>query len=105
MHATVVTGLRNTTETDTDTVSGSGWAAILFSMWEVSGWRAMPGFSDSISMRTPCFSNILSAGFRVPTLFQVAPVGITAGRRLYWFAECGIGMVYVGGKTGIGIRF
>ena len=38
-------------------------------------------------------------------LFQVAPVGITAGRRLYWFAECGIGMVYVGGKTGIGIRF
>ena len=38
-------------------------------------------------------------------VFQVSPVGISVGRRVYWFAECGIGMQYMGGMTGIGVRF
>lgn len=50
------------------------------------------------------------AGYRDPDvswypLFQVTPVGISVGRRVYWFAECGLGMQYFGGMTGIGVRF
>lgn len=36
---------------------------------------------------------------------QFTPVGISLGRRVYWFAECGLGLQYIGGMTGIGVRF
>ena len=36
---------------------------------------------------------------------QAVPVGITVGKRLFGFAEVGIGTVYIGGMFGIGYRF
>lgn len=37
--------------------------------------------------------------------FQVTPIGISVGRKLFGFAEAGIGHQYVGGFFGIGYRF
>ena len=37
--------------------------------------------------------------------FQLNPVGITVGKRIYGFAEAGIGNVFCGGRAGIGFRF
>lgn len=37
--------------------------------------------------------------------FQLNPVGITVGKRIYGFAEAGIGNVLCGGRAGIGFRF
>lgn len=36
---------------------------------------------------------------------QAVPVGITVGKRLFGFAEFGIGTIYIGGMFGIGYRF
>lgn len=36
---------------------------------------------------------------------QAVPVGLTVGKRLFGFAEFGIGTVYIGGMFGIGYRF
>ena len=38
-------------------------------------------------------------------VFQITPAGISLGRKVYWFAECGIGLQYIGGMTGVGVRF
>ena len=38
-------------------------------------------------------------------VFQVTPFGISLGRKVYWFAEVGIGLQYIGGMTGVGMRF
>lgn len=37
--------------------------------------------------------------------FQIVPVGVAVGKRLYGFFEIGAGTVYVGCKVGIGYRF
>lgn len=37
--------------------------------------------------------------------FQIIPVGITFGRKVYGFAEYGAGFTYLGGSVGIGYRF
>ena len=42
--------------------------------------------------------------YAFPT-FQLVPVGITAGRKVYGFAEFGIGLLYIGGSVGVGYRF
>lgn len=36
---------------------------------------------------------------------QLTPIGITAGSKVFGFAESSIGTVYVGGKFGVGYRF
>lgn len=36
---------------------------------------------------------------------QLTPIGITAGRKVFFFAEQSIGSAYMGGKTGVGYRF
>ena len=36
---------------------------------------------------------------------QLTPIGIEIGKKLYWFGEAGMGMLYFGGQTGIGYRF
>ena len=36
---------------------------------------------------------------------QLTPVGITAGRKIFFFAEGSIGTAYMGGKFGLGYRF
>lgn len=36
---------------------------------------------------------------------QVTPVGISVGRRVYGFAEAGIGTQFLGGMAGVGVRF
>ena len=42
--------------------------------------------------------------FAFPT-FQIIPIGITFGRKVYGFAEYGAGFTYLGGSVGIGYRF
>jgi hypothetical protein len=42
--------------------------------------------------------------FALPT-FQIIPIGITFGRKVYGFAEYGAGFTYLGGSVGIGYRF
>ncbi len=42
--------------------------------------------------------------FIFPT-FQLVPVGITIGKKVYGFAEAGVGLTYIGGNIGIGYRF
>lgn len=42
--------------------------------------------------------------FGFPT-FQLIPIGITFGRKVYGFAEYGMGFTYIGGSVGIGYRF
>ena len=42
--------------------------------------------------------------FAFPTL-QIAPVGITFGRKVFGFAEWNGGVSYLGGRAGIGYRF
>lgn len=36
---------------------------------------------------------------------QLTPIGITAGRKIFFFAEQSIGTAYMGGKAGVGYRF
>ena len=36
---------------------------------------------------------------------QFTPIGIEIGRNVFGFCEFGIGMLYVGGQAGVGIRF
>ena len=36
---------------------------------------------------------------------QLTPIGITAGRKIFFFAEQSIGSAYMGGKAGVGYRF
>ncbi len=36
---------------------------------------------------------------------QAVPFGFELGRKVFWFAEFGIGTAYIGGQTGIGYRF
>lgn len=36
---------------------------------------------------------------------QAVPVGLSIGKRLFGFAEAGIGTIYIGGMFGIGYRF
>ena len=36
---------------------------------------------------------------------QLTPIGITAGRKVFFFAEQSIGTAYFGGKFGVGYRF
>jgi hypothetical protein len=40
----------------------------------------------------------------LPT-FQINPVGIEVGRKVFGFCECGLGMMYLGGMVGVGYRF
>ena len=37
--------------------------------------------------------------------FQIVPLGFTFGRKVYGFAEFGLGTLYVGGNIGAGFRF
>ncbi len=46
-----------------------------------------------------------AAGTEVLPGFQFNPVGISAGKKLFGFAEIGIGTNYFGGTCGIGYRF
>lgn len=36
---------------------------------------------------------------------QLTPIGITAGRKIFFFAEQSVGSSYMGGKAGVGYRF
>lgn len=36
---------------------------------------------------------------------QLTPIGFEVGRKLFWFCEAGLGMLYFGGQFGIGYRF
>ncbi|MCQ2154783.1 MAG: hypothetical protein MJY55_03080 [Bacteroidales bacterium] len=36
---------------------------------------------------------------------QCVPFGFELGKKVFWFAELGVGTVYIGGQTGIGYRF
>lgn len=38
-------------------------------------------------------------------IFQLAPLGISVGKRIYGFGEIGLGAEYIGGRAGIGYRF
>jgi hypothetical protein len=40
----------------------------------------------------------------IPT-FQLTPFGITAGGKVFFFAEYSLGMTYLGGQIGLGYRF
>ena len=40
----------------------------------------------------------------LPT-FQINPIGIEVGRKVFGFCECGLGMMYLGGMVGVGYRF
>lgn len=40
----------------------------------------------------------------LPT-FQLVPVGIEVGHKVFGFCECGLGMMYLGGMVGVGYRF
>lgn len=42
--------------------------------------------------------------YAFPT-FQIVPVGITIGKKVYGFAEAGVGLLYIGGNIGVGYRF
>ena len=42
--------------------------------------------------------------YAFPT-FQLVPLGVTAGRKVYGFAEVGFGLLYIGGNVGVGYRF
>ena len=45
------------------------------------------------------------SGTSVHFAFQLAPIGVTFGRRFYGFAELSAGLLYQGGKVGVGFRF
>ncbi len=51
--------------------------------------------------------NYIPSGSQYWTKFalQIAPVGITIGKKLFGYAEIGIGNIYEGGCAGIGYRF
>lgn len=62
-----------------------------FSAYGSIGLGAMVGYEDG-------------EFFALPT-FQIIPIGITFGRKVYGFAEYGAGFTYLGGSVGIGYRF
>ena len=37
--------------------------------------------------------------------FQISPVGIEIGRKVFGFCELGLGMMYTGAMAGVGFRF
>ena len=43
--------------------------------------------------------------FDILPTFQVTPIGIEVGRKVFGFCEGGIGMMYFGGMVGVGYRF
>ncbi len=45
------------------------------------------------------------SGTSVRFAFQLAPIGVTFGHKFYGFAELSAGLLYQGGKVGIGYRF
>ncbi len=56
------------------------------------GLTCVAGKDDSMDMRA--YPNI-----------QVVPFGISLGKKVYGFAEFGTGMLYMGGRVGIGYKF
>ncbi len=44
-------------------------------------------------------------GTELQFAFQIAPIGVTFGHRFYGFAELSAGLLYQGGKVGVGYRF
>jgi hypothetical protein len=52
---------------------------------------------------------VMAGGFRddryVIPAFQFSPFGVTAGRKVFFFAEYSMGMTYFGGQIGLGYRF
>lgn len=43
--------------------------------------------------------------FAMAPTFQITPMGITFGRKVFGFAETSAGLSYIGGRVGIGYRF
>lgn len=43
--------------------------------------------------------------FNLVPAAQITPIGFEVGRKLFWFCEAGLGMLYFGGQFGIGYRF
>ena len=62
-----------------------------FSMYGSAGLGLMAGFFDD-------------EAYIYPT-FQLVPVGFTFGRKVYGFAEFGLGTLYIGANVGVGYRF
>ena len=62
-----------------------------FSMYGSAGLGVMVGLSEK---EVYCY----------PT-FQLVPLGLTFGRKVYGFAEFGLGTLYIGGNIGVGYRF
>lgn len=65
-----------------------------------------PAFSAYGSIGLGAIVGVYEDGelFGLPT-FQIVPIGITFGRKVYGFAEYGAGFTYLGGSVGIGYRF
>lgn len=47
----------------------------------------------------------LNKDFSVFPAFQINPVGIEVGRKVFGFCELGVGMMYTGAMAGVGFRF
>lgn len=62
-----------------------------FSMYGSAGLGIMAGFFDD-------------EAYIYPT-FQLVPLGLTFGRKVYGFAEFGLGTLYIGANIGAGFRF
>jgi hypothetical protein len=62
-----------------------------FSMYGSAGLGVMVGLSEK---EVYCY----------PT-FQLVPLGLTFGRKVYGFAEFGLGTLYIGANIGAGFRF
>ena len=62
-----------------------------FSMYGSAGLGIMAGYTENEAYAYPSF--------------QLVPVGLTFGRKVYGFAEFGLGMLYIGGNIGMGYRF
>ena len=73
--------------------------------------RAGMGFGKYINFSSLQYSYRDSNGARhfVDESFkfeaQFVPFGIEVGKKVFWYAELGVGTVYIGGQTGIGYRF
>ena len=60
-------------------------------MYGSAGLGIMAGFFDD-------------EAYIYPT-FQLVPLGLTFGRKVYGFAEFGLGTLYIGANIGAGFRF
>lgn len=58
------------------------------------------GFYSGFNTNPTQFANNKTLGE-----IQVMPIGITLGKKVYWFLETGAGTLYLGGRTGVGYRF